>query len=246
MQLANPFANAFGNALGKGAGLHAMRARTAAYARQIALDRCLRRLAGGDPDTLPAGLVTELYAHWGDPLDEPGEGFLRSCLAELKLADGPVLQCGAGVLTLLLGAICGRDAKRHLWCFEQDPQWSNVMRSWLTQYEIANAHVITAPARMYPTFVWYAMDLNRVPKGLRLLLCEGSRATPRGAVGALEMLTDHLAPNCTVLARRVTSKDDLAYLKDWAGRHGAALVMVDKREGFIKLSRRAGGTHKPH
>jgi len=226
--------------LGGRDGARSLRARKDFFTRQYQLDRAMRRALETRRDSVPGSLVAELYAHWGDPLSQGAENFLRSCLAATTACRGDVLQCGASLATLLLGAACARTdgAPRHLWCLEHDGHWANVIRSWLTQYGVTNAHVIVAPARLFDNYTWYGMDTTRLPATFGLALCDGARATPRGVVGLAERMADKLTPDCVVLARNVVRTADQDYLNRWAATRGAGCVLVDRGEGFVKITSR--------
>lgn len=222
-------------------GFRALRAQAALFERVRGFDRSMRKLLGAADEPPPLAAVAELYAHWGDPPTQGTENFLRSCLAEAGRAEGPIVQCGASLLTLVLGGLCDNGEKtRQLWCLEHDSHWANVMRSWITQYRIGSAHVITSRARMFDGYVWYGVDTQRLAKGISLILCEGARTTPQGIIGALNRLDGRLGTEFTVLARGVSRGDDLRELKTWAELQRASCVVVDRQEGFVKLSRRTG------
>jgi hypothetical protein len=232
MQLAMPAATV--------RGLQSLRSQAALFERYRGFDRCLRKLQTPPGEPLPMNAVAELYAHWGDPLTQGDESYLRSCLAEASRAAGPIVQCGASLLTLVLGSLCHGDNNqaRQLWCLEHDNHWANVVRSWLTQYRIGSTHVITSRAQLGERFVWYGVDPGRLARDIALVLCEGARSTPHGVVGTLHRLGDRLADDFTVLARRISGAEDLRTINAWAKQHGAACVVVDRQQGFVKISRR--------
>ena len=224
-------------------GLRALREHAAVFERYRGFDRCMRKLGFGDGQPVPLALVAELYAHWGDPLSQSSESYLRSCLAQATNAEGAIVQCGASVLTLILGTLCSASSQgtRQLWCLEHDAHWANTIRSWLTQYQIGSAHVITSRAHLFDGYVWYAVDTSRLADNVSLVLCEGARATPSGILGTLARLDGRLADDCTILARQVSRADDLRRLNLWAKTHDASCVIVDRQEGFVKVSRRNAG-----
>ena len=221
-------------------GLLALREQAQVFERYRGFDRCMRRLSFTDDQSVPLAVMTELFAHWGDPLSQSGESYLRSCLAQAATAQGPIVQCGASLMTLVLGSLCHSAPRneRQLWCLEHDVHWANNIRSWLTQYRIGSAHIITSRAHLFDGYVWYAVDASRLADRVSLVLCDGARATPSGVLGTLSRLEGRLAHDCTILACHVTRADDLRRLNEWAKARAASCVIVDRQEGFIKVSLR--------
>lgn len=221
-------------------GMRALRAQAAVFERFRGFDRCMRRLTVSPGEPMPLTAAAELFAHWGDPLSQNDESYLRSCLAEAERADGPIVQCGTNALTLVLGSLCtaASSQTKQLWCLEDDVHWANLTRSWLTQYRISAAHVITSRAHLFGDYVWYAVDTSRLADRISLVICDGARATPSGVLGTVARLGNRLADDCTVLARKVTRAEDLKQLNLWARSHEASFVIVDRQEGFVKIARR--------
>ena len=60
-----------------------------------------------------------------------------------------------------------------------------------------------------------------------------------GAFGALRKLEGRLAPAFVLMAREAGSQAELKLLKTWADANGAKFVVVDRQEGFVKISRQA-------
>jgi hypothetical protein len=218
--------------------MQTIRARVAFHSRQHGFDKCMQQIL--DPDTPITGThVAELHAYWGDPLSAADEQFLRSCLAEASSASGSILLAGANLLTLILGGLCAKtsSAASQVWCLEHDRHWANVIRSWVTEYRISTAHVIQSPARMYDDYVWYAVDTGRLAKSYQLVICDGTRATPKGVIGVVERLAPRLDHRFTILARNVKEAPVLKALNTWAKSQHAKFALIDKQEGFIKISR---------
>ena len=222
--------------------MQTIRARVAFHSRQHGFDKRMLELTSRESSITPT-LLAELYAYWGDPLSPADEQFLRSCVAEVTRAEGPVLLSGASLMTLILGAICTQDPEKskQLWCLEHDRHWANLIRSWLTEYRVSGAHVIHTQARLFESYVWYGVATDRLAKGYQLVICEGSGATPRGVVGAVERLGARLHPTFTVLAKNVKDAVVLKQLGQWASEHGAKFALIDKQAGFVKLTRQFNG-----
>src|SRR5262252_2339688 len=134
-----------------------LRSRATAYARQFRLDRAIRAARQISPATPPDEIVTEICETWGDPNLAAFDGYLRAALLEAQKATGHILQCGADLSTLLLAIQLERREAR-LWTIESNPHTANVFRTWLTQYELAHAHVIVAPANVNPEGAGFVLD----------------------------------------------------------------------------------------
>ena len=226
--------------------MRTIRARVAFHSRQHGFDKCMQQILVPEQN-ISGNQLAELYAHWGDPLTAADETFLRSCLAEAGAASGPIMLCGASLLTLVLGILCARDDKQahQVWCLEHDRHWANLVRSWLTEYRISTAHVIQSPARLYDAYVWYAVDTGRLAENYQLIICDGARSTPRGVVGTLERMASRLDAHFTILARNVRETAVLKRLNEWARNNTAKIALIDKQEGIAKLSRRAQAATEP-
>lgn len=208
--------------------------------RAMALDRSIDTLVNGGIGSHTVNAASEVFRHWGDPLDEAGEVYLRSCLLEFDSGRGSVLVAGASALPLVLGAAgSATEDKRNVWCFDQDNHWIHVLRTWLVQFGIKNIFLISAAPVVLQNMVRYRIDTRRLPDDFGLLLCEGGRGTPRNPLSTLQHFGDHLAPGFTLLARKVNVDDDGPLLMQWARDHGATFVIINKKEGFVKVSRKA-------
>ncbi len=220
--------------------MQTIRARVAFHSRQHGFDKRMQQLLSSEA-SFGMNEISELYAFWGDPLSPADEQFLRSALAEARAAEGPILLAGASLLTLILGAVCDKDASKskQVWCLESDRHWANLIRSWLTEYRVNGAHVIQSQPKLFDDYVWYSVDASRLAKSYRLVICDGTTATPKGVVGCVQQLGEHFDSRFTVLARNVKEAGALRQLNTWAKAKDAKFALIDKQEGFIKLSRNA-------
>jgi len=215
----------------------AFKARWGASRYQSKLHKAILNLmARGAEDPRTPGIALNLFELWGDSLEPARESYLRSCLAEFSEAEGPILVSGASLMTLVLGAISTGDKHRPIWCLEQNPHWTNVMRGWIRRYGIQGAHVITVPPTVKGGTVRYKIDAKHLPRNISMVLCDGPGASAGSALSTLLTIGSNLAPEFTFLARQIKS-DDGALIKRWASRHDATFVLLNKRDGFVKISR---------
>jgi hypothetical protein len=215
-----------------------MRARFDVLFRHYQFDARVRSMRDSKDDATILRLLPELYALWGTPLSRSAQSFLQSCIAHAKSCSGHVLQCGSSLDTLVLGIVCARqpETKTHLWCLEHDQQRANLIRSWLTDYGISSVHVIVARPQMFADHVWYKVDTSQLPKNFSLAVCEGGHSTPRGVVGLIAKMQDKMGDDSVILAQHVREAKDHEYLTQWATEHKSNCVLVDRTEGFFKIS----------
>jgi predicted O-methyltransferase YrrM len=214
-----------------------IRSRAAAYARQFRLDRAIRTARETSSGPLSNDLIGEICETWGDPSLTAADGYLRALLVEAQKAQGYILQCGADLTTLLLAIQIERRGVR-LWTIESSPHAANALRSWLAQYELSHASIITAPADLTADGVGYAFDAARLPGPLSLILCEASNAHPGSARRLLPRIEDKLHANAVALVRNVRRRGDFDYLTGWCRDHDASLVVKGKTDPFAKIVRR--------
>jgi hypothetical protein len=80
--------------LSENRAMQTIRARVAFHSRQHAFDKRMQQITGSEAPVKMEQL-SELYAFWGDPINAVDEQFLRSCVAEVNAAEGPILLAGA-------------------------------------------------------------------------------------------------------------------------------------------------------
>ncbi|MBD3649589.1 MAG: hypothetical protein HUJ31_19525 [Pseudomonadales bacterium] len=215
-----------------------LRARFSAQRQQAALHKCFLQLMAAGPDNpRTPGIALKLYELWGDPLDQARESYLRSCLKEFDESEGHVLVSSASLLGLILGALSNGDKDRTVWCLEEDPHWTHVLRSWLKRYGIKGTHVISAPVTVKAGTVRYRIHPRHLPRNIGLVLCDAPSASPGSALSMLLSVSGNFASDFTLLARKIRAGDG-SLMKRWTMKHDATFVMVNKRDGFIKISRR--------
>ena len=214
--------------------LAGIRSRVAAYTRQYRLDRAIRAARAMSPATPPDDVLEEICNTWGDSSLAAFDGYLRAALLEAQKANGQILQCGADLTTLLLAIQLERREVR-LWTIESNAHTANVVRTWLEQYQLAHAHVITAPASVNADGAGYILETARLPGPLGLVLCDATSASPGNARRLLPAIEENLHGNAVMLVRNVRRRTDLDHLTAWARDNQASLVVKGKKDPFAKI-----------
>ena len=135
---------------------------------------------------------------------------------------GPVLECGSGLTTLLLGWCAGQRGLP-VWTLEHDAKWYKHTATALQKYRVPNVGLCLAPLRDYGEFCWYAPPLERLPKAFSLIVCDGppKRTTPGDRYGLLPVMREYLRSGTIILLDDVRTAAQDEVLAAW--RHKIAM-----------------------
>ena len=191
-----------------------VRSQVDSYLRRSALTRAIsdwRRLPA--PLEPAPRLIERLAYGWGNEEWSPRVVFLEKALECARRSTGPILECGAGLSTILLG-ILSQYLSRTVWTLEEDRGWCRTVRAALRRYHIDSVRLIEAPLRPYDGYHWYTLPGERLPDRFSLVVCDGpSGKTPGGRYGLVPQLQSRLAEDCVILlddARRATEQETAA------------------------------------
>ena len=150
------------------------------------LERCV---PGARPPASLRGLVEWWPSDWA-----AGPGFLATLLAALAEGDGPVLECGSG-LTTLVAATATAGSGRDLWVLEHDPYWFGLVDGLCARRGLGHVRRWRTPLVDVGGADWYDLDRVRdpLPDRFGLVVCDGPPGTTRGGrSGLFRVLTERL------------------------------------------------------
>jgi hypothetical protein len=185
------------------------------------LARAFRR-AVQDIMALPSGelpsreLLADLQRGWSNEGMAADLDYIEEVGRRALAASGPVLECGSGLTTILLGLLAGRRGIE-VWSMEHLPEWQQRVERSLRQSRIPNVHVCLAPLRSYGEFSWYDAPLERMPETFRLIVCDGPpEITPGGRYGLLPVMRDRIPVGASILLDDANRDSENRVLKLWA------------------------------
>src|SRR5678815_1962694 len=123
--------------------------------------------------------LTDLITGWSNEGFSANLEYLEAVADHSVKTKGPVLECGSGVTTILMGILCG---KRNIavWSLEHYDEWRQRVSGVLADNDIAGVHVCAAPLIEYGEFVWYDPPLTKMPEAFSLVICDGPPGTTKG------------------------------------------------------------------
>jgi hypothetical protein len=200
-------------------------------------DGAMRRFAA-DPEAALApgnGVLAELIWAWGNTGWSAQEEYLRVCITQAINSDGPTLECGSGLSTLLLGVVAQRRGFEH-WALEHQREWSVRVRKSLSRYGLHAVRVSTAPLKHYDGFDWYDPPLAQMPSHFALVVCDGPPSgTLGGRYGLVPVMREHLRPGCVILLDDAWREDERAVARRWQAELGATHEVVACKKPYIRM-----------
>src|SRR5438046_10647049 len=131
--------------------------KEARMARQFR--KALRKVAELPPGETPtAVLLAALRLGWANDGYSSKVDYLMEIARRAVVTPGPILECGSGLSTLLLGLLAARRGI-DVWSLEHIPAWHARVRSVLESLGISTEHLHLTPLRSYGDFDWYSLPL---------------------------------------------------------------------------------------
>jgi Methyltransferase domain len=129
---------------------------------------------------------------------------------------GPILECGSGLTTLLLGIF----APSQVTTLEHMPEWKKHVEHAAMEHCIP-VNVLTAPLLDYGGFHWYALP-ESLPRGFELVICDGPPSVTKGGrYGLFPTASGLLSRNAVILMDDVERSDEQAIITRWKRECGA-------------------------
>jgi hypothetical protein len=211
--------------------------------QQFVFWRAMRRFMRDLPQTsqgFDPQLLSELVQGWGNSWSAQTE-YLSACLEHVRDSDGPILECGSGLSTILAGAVAQSRGTR-IFSLEHDPKWAARTQKYLNKYRIYSVTMAVAPIRSYGDFDWYSLpSLQTIPGKIAMVICDGPPGGTRGGrYGLVPVMLDKLRADCIILLDDGARDGERAVAARWGQMLATNPELIGKEKPFIRL--RAGRT----
>jgi hypothetical protein len=152
--------------------------------------------------------------------------YLDEVAARASRDAGPILECGSGLTTLLLGFLAARRGVE-VWTLEHDMYWHAKIESLLSKFRVPPVHLELAPLKDFGTFDWYEAPLHRMPREFSLVICDGPPGTTRGGrYGLLPVCNSHLRRQAVILVDDLGRPADAEVVAEWGREAGVHSTII--------------------
>lgn len=175
--------------------------------------RAIRKLPDGKiPDRQQ---LSELLTGWANEGFAAKLDYLEAVATNSIKTRGPVLECGTGATTILLGLLCAR-RNVEVWSLEHSDGWRARVEEALKRNRISGVHVCKAPLIEYGEFVWYDPPLAQMPEEFPLVICDGPPGVTKGGrYGLLPVMGNRVPPGSTILLDDAERPSELEVIQKW-------------------------------
>jgi hypothetical protein len=171
-------------------------------------------------------------AGWDGKLD-----YLEEVAAQAAVTPGPVLECGSGLTTVLVGLLAGRRGVE-TWSLEHHPQWHERVAAALEKHRVPNVRVCLSPLRNYEGFNWYGPPLDRMPEQFGLVVCDGPPDIEGGGrYGLMPVMGPRLPPGALILFDDAREAGQDEVLRRWEAEGRAVVELRETSEVSFALVR---------
>jgi hypothetical protein len=194
--------------------------------------RTLPEVAAVEPSRL-----ARLRTAWGNDAFTAPLRFLEVVADRARNTGGPILECGSGCSTLVLGLIAAVSGAE-VWSLEHDPVWHQETRKRLDRCGLPDVRLIHAPLRSYGAYDWYAPPGELVlPDRFTVVVCDGppSMGTRGGRYGLLPVLGDRLGPGTEILLDDASRDEEAAVIQRWSAERPFRLDVDRAGRGIAHL-----------
>ena len=182
-------------------------------------------------------LLHHLVYGWGNSWSAQHE-YLAACLEAALQSEGPILECGSGLSTVLLGAIA--DCKGYkLYSFENSSQWADKVIRALEVYGIGNVVVSVSPLRDYGGYSWYENNLNQMPEFFPLVICDGPPSvTPGGRYGLVPIMKEYFTPDVQIFLDDGLREEEQKHAKLWEKELSCQSFICGSEKPYIVIKKK--------
>ena len=187
------------------------------------------------PYQLSDNLLLALIYGWGNAGHSVQHEYLKASLERAHRAQRPILECGSGLSTLLVGVIAQRTSNR-VWSLEHEPFWAKRARSALEKYKITSVELCVSGLRDYGPYDWYALPKGEMPNNFSLVICDGPPGNTRGGrYGLLPVMQKYLSADCTILLDDAGREDERQIAARWAKELGVVYRIEGTKKPYAVI-----------
>lgn len=198
--------------------------------------RKVRQIAMLPPGKVPTRqMLADLQQGWGNESFVANLDYLEEVAHQAATTPGPILECGSGLTTLLLGILAGQRGV-NIYTLEHISLWHEHVSTKLQHLRIPGVTLLLSPLRDYGDFTWYELPVDNLPDTFSLVICDGPPGNvPGGRYGLLPVLKHQISRSKLILLDDADRPGELEVLHRWSAEAGVEISLKRKPTGTFAL-----------
>ena len=181
------------------------------------------------------GILEALVNGWGNSSRSASAKYLASTIEEFSKTEGPVLECGSGLTTIILGVLA-QQADREIWTLEHNEEWGINVSRYLQKLGISSVHLSVDPLKNYGDYTWYEPPLSEIPSNFGLVICHGPPGDCRGGrIEKLPVMREYLSSSCTILLDDLVGDQEVEFANDWSTSLNGSVEFTGTEKSFAAI-----------
>ena len=182
------------------------------------------------------GILKDLIHGWNNINYSAHDEYLSSCIYNsLTHTGSPILECGSGLTTILIGIITSQTGNT-LWSLENSEIWGERVRNILKRFKIDSVHLNVNPLKDYGVFYWYDPSQDSLPDKFGLVICDGPPGnTIGGRSGLISVMKTRLTKGTLILLDDASRPDEQKITESWRQELNAKVEIAGIRKPFYKI-----------
>ncbi len=206
--------------------------------QQKILDRVVESFMSADASSEINRLkLRALHMAWGNLGFMASISYLDRVKQAVEWVDGPILECGSGLSTLLM-AILTHKKGIPIYALENHSGWFERMNTTMARYGFDQVTIVQAPLRDFGEYDWYSFDKSILPSNIDLVICDGPPGNIKGSrYGLVPEVHEYLSNECRILLDDANRKNEKQVLENWKFRHGYEFKTAGLFQKFAVINR---------
>ena len=203
------------------------------------LRRAIRKIYNLPEGQIPnRQVLSDLLTGWGNEGYAANLAYFEEVAKLAVAANRPVLECGSGATTFLLGALCGRRGVE-VWSLEHSREWQKRVSDVLTRNRIQGVRLCFSPLIGYGEFDWYEPPLTEMPNEFSFVVCDGPPGiTKGGRYGLLPLVGSRLPVGATILLDDASRPSEAQLIKQWSSEAAFEVNLIESEGHGFAIMRR--------
>lgn len=177
-----------------------------------------------EPDQLPSRqILQKLIEGWGNEGFSAEYEYLQKIIELARTADAPVVECGSGLSTILIGLELQR-RNQILFSLEHHSDWAGRVRREVANARLKNVKLCEVPLCSFGAYSWYDLSQTPLPDQFAFVICDGPPGdTPGHRYGLLPILEPKLRTGCVIVLDDYQRAEERAVAARWVEEYGLGI-----------------------